>query len=178
MRINITLFLFIFSILALSGAYTSQYVFGMEPCILCLYQRIPYFVIVLLSGIAIFLKKFQTLRIMLIFICSLALIAGGATAFFHVGVEYGKFSLTDGCVVGEAEVPSTLEEMTTQIMGKPNVPCDKPQFVFLGLSMAGWNFMFSASIGLITLIMSVRMYKEIRLLKKSDDYRKTHGKKE
>ena len=178
MRINITLFLLLYSVMALAGAYVSQYVFGMEPCILCLYQRIPYFAIILFSGIAVFLKKFQTLRIALVFLCSLSLLAGGGTAFFHVGVERGVFSLSDGCEVEEGEVPSTLEEMTTQLMGKPNVPCDKPQFVFMGLSMAGWNFLFSSSFGLITLIMSIRMYKELRVLKAVDAYRKNKNEKE
>ena len=176
MRINITLFLFLFSVMALSGAYISQYVFGMEPCILCLYQRIPYFVIILLSGIAIFLKKLQSLRIFLVFLCSISLLVGGGTAFFHVGVEQGKFSLSDGCEVG-GEAPSTIEEMTTQLLGKPNVPCNKPQFVFLGISMAGWNFLFSSSFGLISLIMSVRMYKELKLIKNSDEYRKKQSEK-
>lgn len=171
MRINVTLFLLLFSVLALGGAYTSQYVFGMEPCILCLYQRIPYFFVIFLSIASLFVKKNKWLRLLLVALCGLALVIGGGIAFFHVGVESGKFSLTDGCDVGAEAVPSTLEEMTTQLMGKPHVPCDKPQFVFLGLSMAAWNFMFSASFGLITLINVFRTYQNFLYINKSDAYR-------
>jgi disulfide bond formation protein DsbB len=171
MRINITLFLLLFSVLALAGAYTSQYVFGMEPCILCLYQRIPYFFVILLSTASLFVRRSQKLRLFMIALCGVALVVGGGIAFFHVGVESGKFSLTDGCDIGSEAVPSTLEEMTTQLLGKPNVPCDKPQFVFLGLSMAAWNFLFSTSFGFITLINVFRIYQTFRYLKKSDAYR-------
>jgi disulfide bond formation protein DsbB len=176
MRINISLFLLLFSVLALASAYTSQYAFGMEPCILCLYQRIPYFVIIILSSISLFIKKMQRLRMLLVCLCGISLLVGGGTAFFHVGVERGIFSLTDGCEIGQEEVPSTLEEMTTQLMGKPNVPCDKPQFVFLGLSMAAWNFLFSSSFGLITLVMVYRIYKEYSIIRKSDEYREQKSK--
>lgn len=171
MRINITLFLLLFSVLALGGAYTSQYVFGMEPCILCLYQRIPHFLVVFLSIISLFITKSLKLRLFLIAMCGLALIVGGGIAFFHVGVEAGKFSLTNGCDVGSEAVPSTIEEMTTQLLGKPHVPCDKPQFVFLGLSMAAWNFLLSGSFGFITLINVSKNYKTIGYLGMSDVYR-------
>jgi len=172
MRINISLFLLLFSVLALAGAYVSQYGFGMEPCILCLYQRIPYFFIVLVSSISLFIKKSEKIRLLLVGICGLSLIAGGMIAFYHVGVEQGKFSMSDGCEVGVEKVPSTLEEYTTQIMGKPNVACDEPQFVFLGLSMAAWNFLFSTSLGLITLIMVFRINKYLKYIEESDAYSK------
>lgn len=151
---NISLFLLLFSAASLATAYTSQYGFGMEPCILCLYQRIPFFAVLVLSFISLFIKN--KFRLALVALCGIALLIGAGIAFFHVGVEIGKFHTEVECGI-EGNVPTTFEEMTTQIMGKPNVPCDKPQFVFLGISMAGWNFLFSASVGLITLIMVGRI---------------------
>lgn len=156
-QINISLFLCLFSVAALLMAYISQYVFGMEPCIFCLYQRIPYFIVITLSALSLFIHG--QIRLFLIFLCAVALLAGGAIAFYHVGIEQGVFELSSGCGVGEA-VPSTLEEMTSQIMGKPNVACDKPQFVFAGVSIAGWNFLFSSALGFITMMIAIRTWRK------------------
>ena len=154
---NIASFLGFFSVAALFFAYISQYIFGMEPCMLCLYQRIPYFLVIILSALSLFVRG--NVRLILFSICGAILLAGGAIAFYHVGIEQGVFELSSGCDVGAA-LPSTLEEMTSQIMGKPNVECDKPQFVFMGISMAGWNFFFSSAIGVITLLMVLRTWRK------------------
>lgn len=161
MKISLSLLLFAFSSGALILAYISQYFFDMHPCILCLYQRMPMFVVVLFSVIAIIFRKKLKFAILLNAICGLALIIGAAIAFYHVGVEYGKFSLTDGCAIGDESDVNSIEELAQILMGKTYVACDEPQFVFLGLSMAAWNFMFSGFIGVLSLIMSYRTYKDV-----------------
>jgi len=168
-KISLSVFLVVFSTLALAGAYVSQYVFGMEPCILCLYQRVPYFIVIIIASISYFMHGRS--QIILWALCGIVLLAGALIAFYHVGVEQGVFKISDGCEVGNA-MPSSLEEMTMQLMGKPNVPCDKPQFVFLGLSMAAWNFLFSASIGFITCNIVWKLYETQKLIKKSDEHNK------
>jgi disulfide bond formation protein DsbB len=164
---NISLFLFLYSIAALGFAYTSQYAFGLLPCILCMYQRLPFFAVLAVSFISLFIKN--KFRLVLVALCGILLLVGSGIAFYHVGVENGKFGTEGGCEVG-GENASTLEEMTTQLLGKPHVPCDKPQFVFLGVSMAGWNFLFSASFGLITLIIAYRSLITLGNIEGSDAY--------
>jgi disulfide bond formation protein DsbB len=154
---NIALLLFIYSTSALALAYTSQYGFGLLPCILCLYQRYPLFAVMVLSFVALFCKN--KLRTGLVVLSALLLLVGAGIALYHVGVEQGIVD-NGGCDVGET-VPSTLEKMTAQLMGKPNVPCDKPQFVLFGVSMAGWNFIFSGLMGVFTLVMSWRRRKNV-----------------
>ena len=166
---HLPLFLFLFSAGALAFAYTSQYVFGMEPCIFCLYQRIPFFAILPLSFISIFAKN--KLKLALVTLCGIILLIGAAIAFYHVGIEQGRFVLESECGF-EDTLPSTLEEATMQILGKAYVPCNKPQFIFLGISMAGWNFLLSASVGLITLIMVFRAVRTIYYTRKSEKYLK------
>jgi disulfide bond formation protein DsbB len=168
-HINISLFLFIYSFSALAFVYTSQYAFGLMPCILCMYQRLPFFAVLLVSAISLFIKN--KFRLVLVALCGALLLVGTGIAFYHVGVEQGKFEVEGGCEAG-SEIPSTLEEMTTQLLGKPNVPCNKPQFVFLGVSMAGWNFLFSGAIGLMTLIMVGRTYRTLRDVERSNEYQK------
>jgi disulfide bond formation protein DsbB len=141
---------------------------------LCLYQRIPFFVVLVISLISLFLKG--KLRLLLVALCGVILLIGSVVAFYHVGVEQGVFELSSGCEDTLA-APSTIEEMTAQILGKPHVPCDKPQFVFLGISMAGWNFLFSSAFGLISVIMALRLYKNLRLIDKSDAHQKNKREK-
>ncbi len=140
---------------------------------LCLYQRLPFFLVIVLSMVSLLMKG--RLRLVLVALCGVILLVGSGIAFYHVGVEQGIFELSSGCE-DTAAAPSTLEEMTAQIMGKPHVPCDKPQFVFLGISMAGWNFLFSSAFGLISVIIAFRLYRNFRCIDKSDVYQKNkHG---
>lgn len=161
MKISIPLLLFAFSSTSLIIAYISQYFFDMHPCILCLYQRMPMFVVVFVSFIAIIFRKRIKLNLLLTSICAFALLVGAIIAFYHVGVEYGKFSTGGGCAVGDESDVSSIEELAQMLMGKTYVACDEPQFVFLGLSMAAWNFMFSGFIGIFSLTLSYKTYKNI-----------------
>jgi disulfide bond formation protein DsbB len=133
-----------------------------------MYQRLPFFAALLFSFISLFIKN--RFRFVFVVLCSLLILTSAGIAFYHVGVESGKIQ-SDGCEV-EGDTPSTLEDLTAELMGKPSVQCDKPQFVFLGISMAGWNFLISGSFGLMTLIMAFRSYRNVRLIERSDDYQK------
>lgn len=153
---HISIFLIIISAVALGFAYISEHVFGLLPCILCIYQRMPYFVIIALSALSLAFKG--RVRLALIALCGLTFLVGAGIAAFHVGVEKGKFHMETACV-DTNPAPTTLEEMRNQIIGKAAAPCDKPQFVFLGISMAGWNFFFSAFSAFFTLRMVWRAWK-------------------
>lgn len=172
-KMNISVFLMVYSAVSLIFAYTSQYAFGLAPCMLCLYQRLPFFAVLILGIISVFVKS--RLRLAVIALCGVILLTGSGIAFFHVGVEEGIFKMETECGDAMAEA-STIEEMTTQLLGKTYVPCDKPQFVFMGISMAGWNFLFSSAFGLISLFITFRIYNNFRLADKSDAYQKSKGK--
>lgn len=137
---SVVIILLLASVAALLGAYISQYVFGMEPCILCLYQRVPYWAVIALSFLVILFLKKINLKIFLV-ICIAAFLAGAAIAFFHVGVEYKWWRGTDSC--GTKIVAKTAEEMLAAIKAAPVARCDEPPFLFLEISMAGWNFLYS-----------------------------------
>lgn len=94
-------------------------------------------------------------------LCGLTFLVGAGIAVFHVGVEHGKWQLEDGCV-DTNPVPSSIEELRNQLIGRPAAPCDKAQFVFLGISMAGWNFFLSAFAGAYTLMLVIRKWREMR----------------
>lgn len=134
---------------ALAGAYIAQYGFAMKPCILCLYQRVPYFVILALAFPALFLaRKAQAI---LLILCAIAAFSDVGIAAYHVAVEQKLIVQETSCA--EDVAPSnSIEELRAQLMGTPHVACDKPQFVFLGISMAGWNLLYSLGLALFILL--------------------------
>jgi disulfide bond formation protein DsbB len=156
---HISIFLILFSSLSLALAYTSEHIFGMLPCILCIYQRIPFFVVIALGLLSLAFNG--ATRLVFVALCAVAILAGACIAAYHVGVEHGKFHVEGGCESKDAPV-STLEEMRNQLIGKAASPCDKPQFIFLGVSMAGWNFFFSSFIGAYTLILVWRAFRQLK----------------
>ena len=130
-----------------AGALWFQYVVGLMPCSLCLWQRWPHIIIVLLAVIALFL---QMPRLVL-----KAIAITAATSFvlatYHAGVEWQFWSGPDGCTASLTR-SGDLTSLTDSLLSTPVVRCDEVAWSFLGLSMAGWNSMFSLDICLIALV--------------------------
>jgi disulfide bond formation protein DsbB len=136
------------SALALGGAYTSQYGFGLEPCPLCLYQRWPYFLVIAL-GLGS-LAAPQGARPWLIGLAALAFLGGAGVAAYHVGVEQQWWQGSVECTGGPPA--ATVEELRAQLLGRKPARCDEVAFAFLGLSMAGWNMLYSLGLAALSLL--------------------------
>jgi len=119
----------------LGAALVSQYVFGLQPCELCLWQRWPYVAAILFGLAAVFVPA--RLRATLLILAALAFVATAGIGVFHFGVEQHWWAGLPSCSGGTSA--STVDELRAQLMGKPIVRCDDIAFQFLGLSMAGWN---------------------------------------
>lgn len=138
----------------LSVAYVSQYVFGLDPCILCHYQRIPYFVIIALGLLAFFIApKSGRAATALIFLCGIAFLANAGIAGFHVGVEHKWWKGLEAC--GNAAMPmnASVEELREFIMSRGVVDCGVPAFTLFGISMAGYNLLAATGLALDTFIL-------------------------
>jgi disulfide bond formation protein DsbB len=88
---HLLLLLIASAVFALGSAYISQYVFGLQPCPLCFWQRKPFFAIIIVAVLFLIipmLKKYQKLAIQ---IAVLLLIINSAIAFYHAGVEQKWF---------------------------------------------------------------------------------------
>jgi disulfide bond formation protein DsbB len=145
------------SALALSFAYASQYGFNLQPCALCIYQRVPYslnFVFGLLALLATL--RYPRLALLLLFAAGITFLAGAGIAAFHVGVEQGWWKGTAACG-GTLPAHATVEELRKAILGRPVVRCDVPAWSFLGISMAGYNMLLSLFLGLGTIFLLGRM---------------------
>lgn len=125
---------------ALGFALISQIFFGLEPCILCKYQRIPYIATTLLASAGYFMSPSAARRTVLL--CALFFLLGAGVAGFHVGVEQKWWEGTSSCG-SPLPLNASLEELERVIMAAPVVRCDAISFSFLGVSMAGYNFLLS-----------------------------------
>jgi len=147
-----TITLALLSVISLAAAYIAEYGFGLNPCTLCLYQRIPYAVVIGITLLALLCYKQHEWVLLLQLLCAIVFLIGGAIAFYHVGVEHHVFAGLTTCS-GHGKTAMTIEEMRQQLIGTPAVRCDVPAFVFLGLSMAGWNMLWSFFLGGVTLLL-------------------------
>jgi disulfide bond formation protein DsbB len=126
------------AVLALGMAYVSQYGFGKLPCHLCLYQRVPYWVVIGLAPLALALRGRRGLYLAALAGAALAFLADAGIAFFHVGVEQHWWAGLGGCTV--PPMPRDPEALWEWFKLRDEiVDCSKPQVVVLGLSMAAWN---------------------------------------
>jgi disulfide bond formation protein DsbB len=157
--------LLVFSTFSLLGAYISEYWFGMLPCHLCLYQRIPHFIVILLALLALWFYSKNKPYNWVSLLGGVFILIGALIAAYHTGVEQGIIIMDTSCADTLAPASNTLEEMRRQLLATPGVPCDKPQFVFLGLSMASWNMLLSLAVGIIVLVTSwkYRKHTKVRL---------------
>lgn len=150
--------LLLLAVTALGGALTSQYAFGMNPCPLCIYQRWPYAIIIALSLLALFmeLKKKEKAAAALVFLCGLALLAGGAIAAYHVGVEQHWWkSFLEGCTVSF----DNAQDLLKQIESTRAARCDEIPWSLFGISMAGYNAIISLIAGPLTLLSSLMIVR-------------------
>lgn len=144
---SILIFLFFSSFAALSAAYISQYFFNLQPCLLCLYQRVPFFLVIILSFFSFFLlnRKWQNFAIK---IAILILFINVALAFYHVGVEH-KIFLFEKCSDMSTNI-TDINQLKEYLTNTKAVRCDQPQFVLFKISMAGWNLIYCLFIIFIT----------------------------
>ena len=142
----IALFVLCASLVALAGAYYFQYVEGLQPCPLCLYQRWPYFVAIVLSGPAALPHSQARWTIYLIALCGLAFAIGSGIAGYHVGVELGWFEGLAACQGGGGSGAASVEDLMAEIMNTEPVSCSDVPWSLFGISIAGYNVLYSAGL--------------------------------
>lgn len=124
----------------LIGALGFQYLGGLSPCPLCTWQRYALIVAMMLAlGSA--LSMDVTARVMLA-LAGLAFVASAGIGGFQVGVESGWWQGSQACTGGQP-MAGTLDQLMTQVQGKPSARCDEVAWSLFGISLAGYNFLIS-----------------------------------
>lgn len=149
------LFLLAASAGSLLAAFFFQYVVGLQPCILCIWQRWPYAVVIVLTILALTAaSRVPKLRAALLALCGVALLFGGGVAVFHVGVEQHWWTGTPGC--GVTATADSIEALRAQIMAAPVVRCDQVAWSLFGISMAGYNILISLALAAVAFLSARR----------------------
>ena len=146
---NNVLLIFILAIISLTiiSALIIQYWLGHEPCKLCIYERIPYFLSILLLIIIFLFKKYEKITLFILF---LIFIASAVLAFYHFGIEQGFFSESFVCKAGDLSGTLSKEQLLEQL-NKYNISCKEVSFRVLGLSLATINTILSIILSVIFL---------------------------
>lgn len=112
------------------GALFFQYVQGLDPCVLCMYQRYPHFIAIVLGAFAIWKAP------RLYPVVGVVVLLSAAWAMFHIGVEQKWWEGLSTCSGGS---DLSVEEL----LGKKVARCDEIAWSMFGLSMAAWNGIIS-----------------------------------
>ena len=133
--------------LTIISALIVQYWLGHEPCRLCLYERIPYFLSMLLITKIFFIKKYERITLLILF---LVFVSSTVLAFYHFGIEQGFFSESLACTTGDLSKILSKEELLQQLK-QNSIGCKNVSFRILGLSLAAINTIFSLVLSVIFL---------------------------
>jgi len=148
-KINKTLtvkLIFLISIFALASAFFIEYVLGHQPCNLCILERIPYLlaiIIILINYKFIHLEKYFILLLTLIFLVATAL------SLYHLGIEQGFIKESLVCELNNGSNLLSKENILQQLQQK-NVSCQDVTFKIFGLSLTSYNIIISFIISIIT----------------------------
>ena len=147
--------IFLFSFIALISAFFIEYILGHQPCNLCLIERIPYGLSIMII-MAIFLisknQKFLVMLLILTFIFSFAI------SFYHFGIEQGFFQESSVCGVKNSTEIVTKEDLLKQLSEK-TISCKDVTFRIFGLSLTSINIVFSLFF-IITLLKIFNNYEK------------------
>ncbi|WP_260580873.1 disulfide bond formation protein B [Sphingopyxis sp. PET50] len=147
-RIAAPLVAFAAPLLLYGGALVSQFGFGLHPCEMCYWQRWPHQAAIVLALLALLLRRNNGAMRTLTLLAAAAIAISGAIGVFHAGVEYGWWEGLTTCSTSAAG-PVSLDD----IMNAPIVRCDVPQWTLGGISLAGFNAIFSFGAALLVLIL-------------------------
>ncbi|MGH6616245.1 disulfide bond formation protein B [Sphingomonas sp.] len=132
---------FFLPVALMAGALLSQYWGGLFPCEMCHWQRWPHYTAIGLAGFAFFLPP--PARRLLVVLAALAIATSGAIGVFHAGVEYHWWNGITACASNITGSGGTPQDMLARIMGAPIIRCDVAQWSLFGISLAGFNALFS-----------------------------------
>jgi disulfide bond formation protein DsbB len=136
--------------LVLLIANVFEHGFGYEPCQLCLYQRLPWWIALGLGCCAAWvMRRRPTLALMIALLALITVGVGAGIAGYHAGVEYRFWEGPAGCA-GGGDLAGGLAAALQAVEAGPTGPaCDEVPWSLFGISMAGYNFLLS--LGLVAL---------------------------
>ena len=143
------------SVALLAGAFAFQYIGGMAPCQLCLWQRWPHVAAIVIGLIALLVSAGIVARL-LACLGAIAALTTAAIGVFHVGVEQKWWEGLASCTAGSIEGLSGSDLLNPDVILAPVVRCDAIAWQMLGISMAGWNVVISLGLAVLWMVAARR----------------------
>jgi disulfide bond formation protein DsbB len=150
------IYIFVINLFVVSSALFIEYILEVKPCALCIYQRYPYYLILLLSAL-FFLKNNWKYSLMILM--TLTSVVGFFLAGYHVGIEYGVIDELSSC---KTEISKNISKdiLLKELQSKLAPSCKQVDFKLFGMSLASINMIMS-------LIFAILYYKMFSWIKKT-----------
>ena len=149
--------IFFISLASLISAYFIEYILGHQPCNLCIIQRIPYVLSIIIIILNYFLtknEKFIILLLILVFSFSFLI------SFYHFGIEQGFFEESSVCSMKNSSDIISKEELLKQLQVK-TISCKDVTFRIFGFSLTTFNMVIS----LILIILLTKIFNQYEKFK-------------
>ena len=150
--------IFLISFISIISAFFIEYILGHKPCNLCLIERIPYVLSIILIILNYISKKneyFIILLLLIIFCFSLIM------SFYHFGIEQGFFEESTVCGLKDASLILSKEEILKQLQTK-SISCKDVTFRIFGFSLTTFNIILS----LILILLLTNIFRNYEKFKK------------
>lgn len=125
----------------LTGAFLFEYIGGLAPCKMCIWQRWAHLAVIVVAKLS--LTKLP--RRLILFMIGSAATASALIAGYHAGVEWQLWTGPSGCTAALSSSISAAD-LVDDLLATAMVRCDEVAWSLFGLSMAGWNMVFSIGI--------------------------------
>ena len=142
--------IFLISFIALVSAYFIEYILGHQPCNLCLYERIPYFLAIL---IVLINYKYNKLEKYIILSLAIIFLIATILSLYHLGIEQGFIQESLLCDLEKGANILDKDEILKQLQQK-NISCKDVTFKIFGLSLTSYNIIIS----ILLTITLIRFY--------------------
>ena len=150
------IYIFVINFLVISSALFIEYILKVKPCALCIYERYPYYLILLFSALFFLKNNWKNELMILIIITS---VVSFFLAGYHVGIEYGLINELSSC---KTEVGKNISKdiLLKELQSKLAPSCKEVGFKLFGLSLDSINIIMS-------LILTILYYKIFSWTKKT-----------
>ena len=142
--------IFLISFIALVSAYFIEYILGHQPCNLCVYERIPYFLAIL---IVLINYKYNKLEKYLILLLAIIFLIATILSLYHLGIEQGFIQESLFCDLEKGANILEKDEILKQLQQK-NISCKDVTFKMFGLSLTSYNIV----INLVLTLFLIKIY--------------------
>jgi disulfide bond formation protein DsbB len=138
------------SILVIAGVFFFQYGMGLIPCELCLLDRWPWYVAIVLSGLALVILPRSAGHWAALLFVAVFLVSSGLGGY-HTGVEQHVFTGPTACT-STASSSHSVDDLLKQLKATPAIRCDEPQWTLFGVSLAGFDLIASVLLTVYCLV--------------------------